>query len=89
VPTCTITYFVTRVWDRFRDAPWRIATQAGLVPVTIGFIAASAFLIARAADDNLVAFAITAATAAIAYWSRINPLWALGAAAALGLAGFV
>jgi chromate transporter len=89
VPTCTIAYFVTRIWDRFRDAPWRIATQAGLVPVTIGFIAASAFLIARAADVSLLAFAITAATAAIAYWGRINPLWALGAAAAIGFAGLV
>jgi chromate transporter len=89
VPTCTITYFVTRVWDRFRDAPWRIATQAGLVPVTIGFIAASALLIARAADVNAVAVAITAATAALAYWSNINPLWALAAAAAIGFAGLV
>jgi chromate transporter len=89
VPTCTIAYFVTRIWDRFRDAPWRIATQAGLVPVTIGLIAASALLLARAADNNLVAFAITAATAGIAYGSNINPLWALAAAAALGFAGFV
>lgn len=87
VPTCTITYFVTRVWDRFRDAPWRVAIQAGLVPVTIGFIAASAFLIARAADNNLVTFLITMASAGIAYWGRINPLWALAAAAALGFAG--
>jgi chromate transporter len=89
VPTCTIAYLVTRAWDRFRDAPWRIATQAGLVPVTIGFIAASAYLLARAADNSLVAFAITAATAAIAFWSRINPLWALAAAAAIGFAGLV
>lgn len=89
VPTCTIAYFVTRVWDRFKDAPWRIAMQAGAVPVTIGFVAASALLIARAADQNVAAFLITAATAAIALWGRINPLWALAAAAALGLAGFV
>jgi hypothetical protein len=32
---------------------------------------------------------VTAATAAVAYWSRINPLWALAAAAALGFAGVV
>lgn len=89
VPTCTIAYFVTRTWDRFKHAPWRIAMQAGAVPVTIGFIAASALLIAQAADRNVVAFAITVATAAIALWGRINPLWALAAAAALGFAGFV
>ena len=89
VPTCTITYFVIQVWDRFKDAPWRIATEAGVIPVTIGFVAASALLIAQAADGSLVAFAITGATAAFAYGSRLNPLWALAAAAALGFAGFV
>lgn len=89
IPTCTITYFVTRVWDRFRDAPWRIATEAGVIPVTIGFVAASALLIAQAADGSAVAFAITAATAAFSFWSRLNPLWALAAAAAIGFAGFV
>ena len=89
IPTCTITFFVTRVWDRFKDAPWRIATEAGVIPVTIGFVAASALLIARAADGSLAAFAITAATAAVAYWGGINPLWALTAAALLGVLGLV
>jgi chromate transporter len=89
VPSCTITFFITRVWDRFKDAPWRIATEAGVIPVTIGFVAASALLIARAADGSLAAFAITAATAAVAYWGGINPLWALAAAALLGVLGFV
>lgn len=89
VPTCTITYFVTRVWDRFREARWRIATEAGVIPVTIGFVAASALLIAQAADVSLAALAITAATAAFSLWGRFNPLWALAAAAGLGAAGFV
>lgn len=89
VPTCTIAYFVTRVWDRFKDAPWRIAIQAGAVPVVIGFVAASALLIAQAAGVSAVAFVIIAATAAVALWGRIHPLWALAAAAALGVAGFV
>jgi chromate transporter len=89
VPTCTITFFVTRVWDRFRDAPWRIATEAGIIPLTIGFVAASALLIAEAADGSPIALAITLATAAFSYWSRLNPLWTLVAAAALGFSGFV
>jgi chromate transporter len=88
-PTCVFAYFVGSVWERFKDAPWRIAVQAGLVPVSIGLIAASAFLIARAADHNWIAVIITAATAAIAYWSKVNPLWMFAAAAGLGLAGLV
>ncbi len=89
VPTCTIAYFVTRIWDRFRDARWRIATEAGVVPVVIGFVGASAFLIAQAADINAVALAITAGTAAFSLWGRYNPLWALAGAAAIGFSGLL
>ena len=59
------------------------------MPVTIGFIASSALIIARAADHDWRAFAITAATFALATWTRISPLIAFAGAAALGLAGFV
>jgi len=88
-PTCTLAYFATRAWDRFKDAPWRKVVQAGLVPVTIGCLGAGALVVTRAADHNVVAVLITAATAAISLWGRINPLAALAAAAAIGLAGFV
>ena len=88
-PTCLLAYGVSRVFDRFRTARWRIAIQAGLVPVTIGLIAASALIIVRAADHNWAGFAITAATFGLAYWSRISPLVAFAVAALLGLAGIV
>src|SRR6266852_7470627 len=51
-PTCFLAYGVSRVFDRFREARWRVAIQAGLVPVTIGLIAASARIIVRAADHE-------------------------------------
>ena len=64
-PTCVLAYFVARTWDRFKDARWRMAVQAGLVPVSLGLIGASAFVLARASDHNVYAGLITAATAAI------------------------
>jgi chromate transporter len=88
-PTCLLTYFIAHVWERFKDAPLRIAIQAGLTPVTVGLVAATAYLIARVADQNPAAVAISAATAALAYFTRIHPLWAFAAAAALGFAGLV
>ena len=63
-PTCVLSFFAARTWDRFKDAPWRIAVQAGLVPVSLGLIAASAFVLARAADKNAAAGLVTAATVA-------------------------
>lgn len=68
-PTCVITYYDSRTFDRFKDAKWRIVVQAGLVPVSVGLFAAGALVIARAADKNLAAVCITLATATIAYWT--------------------
>lgn len=88
-PSCLITYFVSRTFDRFKDAHWRIVVQAGLVPVSVGLFAAGFFIVARAADRNLVALAVTLATAAVAYWTRFSPLWLFGVAGVLGYLGFV
>jgi chromate transporter len=88
-PTCVLAYFVTRTWDRFKQARWRIALQAGLVPISLGLIAASAYVLARAADHNAYAVAITVVTAAVGYFTRVNPLWVFAAAGAIGFAGLV
>jgi chromate transporter len=88
-PTCVLTCYVSRTFDKYKDARWRIVVQAGLVPVSVGLFGAGAFVIARAADVSIVAFAITLATAAIAYWTRLNPLWMFAAAGILGYLGYV
>ena len=88
-PTCVITYYVSRTFDRFKDAHWRIVVQAGLVPVSVGLFADGAFVVARAADRSLVALAVTLVTAAVAYWTRLNPLWIFAVAGCLGYLGYV
>jgi chromate transporter len=57
--------------------------------VSVGLFGAGAFVVARAADVSIVAFAITLATAAIAYWTRFNPLWMFAAAGLLGYLGYI
>lgn len=88
-PTCVLAYGVGRIWERFREARWRRAIQAGLVPVSIGLVAASALILAQATAHSVAAFAITAATAATAYFTRVNPLWPLASAGLVGLSGYV
>ena len=88
-PACVVAFFIARAFDRFRDRPWRAAIQAGLVPVSIGLICATALIIARSANHDWKTFAVTAATFAVTYWTRVSPLYALGAAAAVGLAGLL
>ena len=88
-PTSIMVYGVFQVWDRFRDALWRRPVQSGLSAVTVGLIAASGFLLSRAADTGWATLAITAGTAALSYFTRLNPLWSFGIAAAIGVAGLV
>lgn len=88
-PCCTLVFLVIRVWDRFKDRPWRAAIQTGLTSVTVGIVAASALIIATAAGKNEAAVAITAAAAVLAYFTRINPMLALAAGGILGALGLV
>jgi chromate transporter len=88
-PTCLVAFFAARTWDRFKDAPWRIAVQAGLVPVSLGLIAASAFILARVVDNSIYAGLVTTATVVVAVFTRINPLWLFAAGGLLGLSGWL
>jgi chromate transporter len=88
-PTCVFAFFIGGIWERFKDARWRVIIQAGVVPVSLGLIAASALVIARVAAQHWVAVAMTVVTAAVTYKFRLNPLWIFAAAALLGLAGAI
>ena len=83
-PPCTLYFVAYRLWERFRDAPWRIALQAAIAPVTVGLVAASAYVLTRTVDHDWRAYVVTLATLALAMTTRIHPLWFLGVAAMLG-----
>lgn len=86
-PSCVLTFWVAKAWDRYRETEWRIAIGAGLAPVTVGFVFSSAFVLLRAADTGWRLALVSAASAAAAYFTKLNPLWFLLAAGALGVAG--
>ena len=86
-PSCIFAFYIGEVWERFRHAPWRVAIQAGLLPISIGLVAATAFVVASAAAHNIAAVATTLAAAVATYTTRLNPLWIFVAAALLGFAG--
>jgi chromate transporter len=88
-PSFVLTYQIAHAWDRFRDAPLRIAIERGLAPVTVGLILASGYVLTRASDHSWLAYALTAATLVLALTTRIHPLWALAVGAVLGAAGLV
>ena len=88
-PSSALTYFVANVWERFREAPLRIALQRALEPVTVGLVLSSGYVLTRMNDHTWTAYAITGTTLLLALTTRLHPLWMLGAAAALGAMGMV
>jgi len=88
-PSSILTYGVSQVWQRFRDARWRKTVEDGLVPLTVGLMLAGSFLITLGADQSTMGFIITAVTAAAVLGTRIHPLWLLAAGGLVGLAGWV
>ena len=88
-PCCTLTFFVARVWQRFHGATWRRAVERGLAPVTVGLMLATGWLLARGASTGWPGQALTAVTAVLVIFTRVNPLWIFAVAAALGVAGLV
>ncbi|MDB5501453.1 MAG: chrA [Tardiphaga sp.] len=86
-PSSILTGVVLQVWKRFKDHPWRRIVQQGLVPMTVGLVAASAALISHASDHEWSLAVITALVALTAFTTKIHPLWLLAAGALAGLSG--
>src|SRR4051812_27429469 len=88
-PPCMIYYGAYRLWHRFRHTGWQPIVRQGLVPVVTGLVIASGIVIARAADADWQAAAVTIAAAVLMLATRINPLWLLFAGGALGGLGLL
>lgn len=88
-PSCLLTYFASRAWQRFRGTAWRRAVESGLAPITIGLVLATGYVLARGSYTGWPSAAVTAATAVIFVTTRLSPLWLFVAAGLLGLAGVV
>ena len=85
VPSSAITFGVSGLWHRFRDRPWRGRVQAGLVPVTVGLVAASAALLTASTTVSAVAAGTTLVSAVLLVRTRVHPLWVLAGGTVAGL----
>jgi chromate transporter len=89
VPTAALAYYVSGLLGRSSHSRWPSIIQAALVPLSIGLMAASSLVVAQAADRNWAAVILTLAVAALAYATRLNPLYLLLAGGILGFAGLI
>lgn len=87
-PSSLLAFSAARLWDRFKQRPWRRAVQDGVAPVTVGLVASTGYLLVASTQAGLVSVAVTGATALMALSTRLNPLWAFAVAGAVGAFGW-
>jgi chromate transporter len=88
-PAGALAYYVNHLLQRSSHSPWPALLQAALVPLSIGLMCASGFILTMTVDKTWIAAALTIAGAAVATFTRLNPLWMLAVGGILGFAGFV
>lgn len=90
LPSMLLAGLSARLWDSWQTRGWFIALRRGLVPLTIGLMVASGWLLSTAAGGgDWRGYAVTTMAAALALHARIHPVLILAAAALVGLAGLV
>jgi chromate transporter len=88
-PTAVLAYYVSHLLARSSHSRWPAIIQAALVPLSIGLMGASGLILALTSDRTWGAVLVTAATAVLAFATRLNPLWMLLAGGCLGFAGVI
>jgi chromate transporter len=89
LPTALMAYGVSRVLTRSSHSRWPAIIQAALVPLSIGLMGASGYILARTSDHTWVAAAITIGAAVVASATKLNPFWMLLAGGCLGFTGLI
>jgi chromate transporter len=87
IPSCTLAFFGGRAMLRYSTLHIVQSLRQALAPIAVGLILASGFILARAADRNVLTLAITAGMTVFIVRSRANPLFGLLAGAVLGFVG--
>ena len=89
VPTALLALTVSRFLTRSSQSRWPAIIQKALVPLSIGLMGASGFILARTSDRTVVAVLLTIGAAVLASVTKLNPLWMLVAGGCLGFAGLI
>lgn len=84
LPAAVIAWWVSDLWDRFKDSPWRLAAQRAIAPIVVAMILSGGVILATPGAPDWRLWLIAGASAAVMAASKLNPLWLLAAGGILG-----
>jgi len=85
LPSSVLALYAHRWAQRRREMPLVRAFREGMVPITIGLLFATAWVLAEPNLRSPVLVVLTLATAALTLRTKLNPLWLIAAGAAAGM----
>ena len=84
-PAAILSWWVSGLWERFKDSPWRLAIGRAIAPLVVGLILSSGFILATpSGSPDWRMWVIAGASAAATLASKVNPLWILAVCGAAG-----
>ena len=89
LPSTVLTLLVFRWGNARRDHPAVMAFVTGMAPVTLGLVAATAWLLARPLAIQATGALLVLASLWAAWRTRWHPLWLIAAGALVGALGWV
>ncbi len=92
LPSSILTYTATRWAHQHRERLGIRAFKAGMAPIVIALLLATAWLLTAAHDQpwrDWPLYALTLVTAGLVWRTRLHMLWLIGAGALLGALGWV
>lgn len=89
VPPAALTVVALRASVRRGSSPFGRTVKAALAPLSVGMILATAWSLARVADNSWGGAVLTALTVAVVLTRKLNPLWLIAAGALIGMAGWI
>jgi chromate transporter len=87
MPASILTYFVARLYDRYRGRDWHTAMEKGLAPIAVGLIVAGALAVLRLSGAAPLTCAVAiAAGVMLAFRPQLHPFVILFAGAVIFVA---
>lgn len=86
VPVAALSYVVGARWHALRTSPWRDALAKGLIPVTLGLLAAGTYTLTRASVTDLGGALIATVAGLLLLSRRVSPALIVLAGGVAGVA---
>ncbi|AKJ29585.1 chromate transporter [Caldimonas brevitalea] len=89
LPSTTLALWATRWRNQRREARGVRAFSAGMAPITVGLVLATAWLLAEPTREQPVGWALMLLTVVVMLKTRLSPIWMIAVGAVVGAMGWI